>query len=660
MNIIFEILTDSPISSRNKYQGTYACAFYIPNDKDYDINTWLSNLPLIFNNPQAHYDDCRDFNIFTPIDQSFLGLVTNNVDSISLFKWILRNTNHKLVSSNIAYHLTNLCALDSSCVKPILASLNKDRFHCLHLRDMMLDVKAGGDIDSQTTNISKNEDHLNHIIGKTFKKLPPVYWEDTIISRIMLELENESFRFNDQSLKQTIFIPYLNTKIDSLSSENARIRASFALHLISHKGIKVDAREIHNLRSRLLPKLHSIEKNLVDSGFAHYKNDGKTIDNKGFSLIHKDNKAIQKYLASLPNASKTQKGNFEMSADALLKSNNQALIDYANFKESHIIKTYLPFLTSALDSIDHVVHPNFSHYSETGRVNGRDPNLLNLPREGGVRSCFVARDGFCLVFADYDGAEMRTFAQALLDIVGHSKLAEKYKENPNFDPHSYLVAEFMGISYDEAIARKNANDKNVKQMRQLMKAANFGFMGGLSSSNFGTYARDRYGVIDINQSKAMELYSFYMRVFPEVKPYFQWIKKQTMNQDGIMDVVLPRSLRVSGGKQFTQACNCFAQGVASDGALKALFDITEKCFDTNSSLFKSRPILFIHDEIITEVPIEQVQQASREIKSIMQSSMEFYTPDIPSSCSVALATRWYEGVDTVYDEQGNLKIWQPN
>ncbi len=662
MKIAFEILIDKSSKASNPYQGiAYGCAFYIKTSTVAENERWLDKLPAIFNNPQACYDDCRAFNLFIPVDYSFVGIVAGMSDSITLFKWLFKQPDVDLIAGDMAYFLTVLCTNDRTCIRPILSLLSKNSLYCVGLRDMMLSVRNGNSVDSSRRDATTViHDRLCQLIGRGLKGIDPVYWDDSAIEFLMLHLEERMYTLEKQEGTRMAQIPYLNTKIDCLAAESDRIRASFALHLISHKGIMIDEREIHKLRARLVPKLHGIEAKLVAAGFAYYKNDQRSADGRSFSLIHKDNKAIQQYLSTQPNASKTKGGSFEMSAEALLKSQHPALVEYAGFKDNHLIKTYLPFLIDALASEDHVIHPNFSHYSETGRVNGRDPNLLNLPREGGIRNCFMAREGYCFVFADYDGAEMRTFAQALVDIVGHSKLAEKYQADTAFDPHSYLVAEFMGLSYNQVIERKNQNDRLIKQTRQLMKAANFGFMGGLSSSNFGAYARERYGVGDVSAAKAMELYGFYMKVFPEVKAYFSWVKAQTMNPDGVMDVVLPRSLRISGGKQFTQACNCFAQGVAADGALRALYSITEKCFDSKSVLYRARPILFIHDEIITEVPLENAVNAASEIQTIMQAGMEYYTPDIPSACSVALADRWYEEADTIYDKNGILTLWTPS
>jgi DNA polymerase-1 len=256
---------------------------------------------------------------------------------------------------------------------------------------------------------------------------------------------------------------------------------------------------------------------------------------------------------------------------------------------------------------------------------------------------------------------MRTFAQALLDIVGKSKLAERFQANPLFDPHSFLVAEYLNISYEEVLERKSQGDKNIKQMRQMMKAANFGFMGGASARNFGAFARDRYGVMDINSKKANELYNFYMRVFPEVDSYFSWITSQLNSSvDDEMTVILPRSGRIAGKKRYTQVCNCFAQGVAADGALKALYEITKESFDVNAILSRCRPILFIHDEIIVETPIDKADIVAKEIKRVMEKSMEHFTPNVPSIVSIAMADRWYKDAEAKYDSNGKLISWTPN
>jgi hypothetical protein len=94
------------------------------------------------------------------------------------------------------------------------------------------------------------------------------------------------------------------------------------------------------------------------------------------------------------------------------------------------------------------------------------------------------------VSVDYDFLELRTLAQACLDLVGGSELAKAIRAGE--DPHLSMAAEILGIPYSEALARKK--DPAIKDARQLAKAANFGLPGGMGPDNFRAFAWATYRV----------------------------------------------------------------------------------------------------------------------------------------------------------------------
>lgn len=651
----------------------FGTSLYLAQEKEGEIQALIDYLPKIFGNSYILQESQRQFYIHYPYAKNEISLVLNCQDTITFFKFILKNAQARFIGHNVAVSLASICKFDTSIIPLVFKCLDQNRFHCTYLRELLINLK-NGDSTSKDEALELGNlipKHLNklYIARETLDRSMPSATSNMDINDLQDDLIQNSLEevaliyqvFRSQENQKNQAIPYLQEDKDSLVNETERIRASFALYLITCKGIKVDTNAILELKNSLLPKLHSIEHQMVADGFANYKNKNRSYEGKSLSLIKKDVKAIAEYLKNKKLDTQTTKGNTKTSSDALSKSQHPTLEAYANFEGNNIITTYLPSLLSVFETEIPQLHPQFTPFSETGRVNGFEPNLLNLPREGGVRECFVARDNHCFIFADYESAEMRTFAQALLDIVGKSKLAERFQANPLFDPHSFLVAEYLNISYEEVLERKSQGDKNIKQMRQMMKAANFGFMGGASARNFGAFARDRYGVMDINSKKANELYNFYMRVFPEVDSYFSWITSQLNSSvDDEMTVILPRSGRIAGKKRYTQVCNCFAQGVAADGALKALYEITKESFDVNAILSRCRPILFIHDEIIVETPIDKADIVAKEIKRVMEKSMEHFTPNVPSIVSIAMADRWYKDAEAKYDSNGKLISWTPN
>lgn len=280
-------------------------------------------------------------------------------------------------------------------------------------------------------------------------------------------------------------------------------------------------------------------------------------------------------------------------------------------------------------------------------------NMQNFPRMEGIRDCIRPRDGFWWCSVDYDSLELRAFAQVLLWVVGRSVMAERYQADPNYDPHTELAGRLMGLSYQDAMKLKKSGDKSLKEKRQLAKAANFGYPGGLGAKRFIDYARAGYGV-EISVSQAYELKEQWMNAFPEVAGYFEYVSWLAETGTPFEQFV---SQRVRGRVGFTDGCNTGFQGAAADGAKRALCAVTQACYvEQNSPLFGSRVVAFIHDEICTEVPIHNAHNAAMEQVRLMEKEMQIVLRDIPIRASPALSTRWIKAAEAKYVD-GYLTAW---
>lgn len=147
------------------------------------------------------------------------------------------------------------------------------------------------------------------------------------------------------------------------------------------------------------------------------------------------------------------------------------------------------------------LHCRFDSLKETGRSGCSEPyNLQNPPRDIGVRECFVPRPGYWYVDADYDGLESRAGAQACLELVGVSEMADVL--NAGEDLHLHMAAALLGTDYATAIARYNGHklwkkthgaqgtrDDEISDARQFAKIANFGLGGGMGAEKFYYHAQ---------------------------------------------------------------------------------------------------------------------------------------------------------------------------
>lgn len=282
-------------------------------------------------------------------------------------------------------------------------------------------------------------------------------------------------------------------------------------------------------------------------------------------------------------------------------------------------------------------------------------NLQNFPRMPGVRECIVARPGFLLASVDYESIELRTLAQSMLRICGRSTLAARYQSDPNYDPHTSFAARMLGITYAEAMARKKAEDKEVKKHRQLAKCPNFGYPGGMGPAKLVVYAWKNYG-IKITEEDAKRLRDLWFAENPEMREYFEHVtnlvdRGGTFRQFG--------SGRIRGQCGFCDGCNGYFQGLAADGGKCALFSVSAECYaDPESVLFGSRPLAFIHDEIIAEVPEAFGHECAMRIVAIMEREMRRFVPDVPVSAAPALMRSWLKAAEAAYDDAGRLIPWE--
>jgi hypothetical protein len=120
-------------------------------------------------------------------------------------------------------------------------------------------------------------------------------------------------------------------------------------------------------------------------------------------------------------------------------------------------------------------------------------------------------------------------------------------------------------------------------------------------------------------------------------------------------------------RKYTVGCNTPFQGIAADGAKSAVIQVFKECyFQKKSPLYGCIPLLFIHDEIVIEIPYkgeEDHQRASDAVLrlgAIMVEEMEKYTPDIPAVAEGNLSVCWTKDAESTVDENGLVSIWEPS
>ncbi len=241
----------------------------------------------------------------------------------------------------------------------------------------------------------------------------------------------------------------------------------------------------------------------------------------------------------------------------------------------------------------------------TGRLSSSDPNLQNIPVRSAdgrrIREAFVPDPGHLLLSADYSQIELRIMAHLSAD----DGLLAAFRRGE--DIHRCTAAEVFGLA-PEAV---------IDDQRRHAKAINFGLIYGMSA--FGL-ARQ----LHIGQDQARLYIQQYFSRYPGVKAYME-STRQKARQQGYVETVFGRRLYLPeikapshSRRQYAEraAINAPMQGTAADLIKRAMIEVHNWIRREAPSV---RMIMQVHDELVFEIPTEEIEHASREIIARMSS-----------------------------------------
>lgn len=555
----------------------------------------------------------------------------DRADGLAWIRFQLSQTDNHLVGQRTAYDLCVLAAEDATLLPLIFNALDNGRFGDTKLREQLLAIADGTfdtqryslkDLASKRLGLDMDKGAVRTTFG-ALRGIPISQWPeghrayargDATITRLVWlkqEAERESERWGDL-----------------LFDEACQVRASVALQLMTCWGMRTEATKVAEVAKGLYADKAVQDAKLQALGVV------RANGTKDMSVIR--DMVTKAYGGNPPT---TPAGGVATSKQVLLDSGDPLLEDIAEGgKAAKYISTYLPWLEWGIHA---PINPGYSPLKVTSRTGSSNPNIQNFPVKGGLRECFIPRLGFIFADVDYATLELRTLAQSCLDLVGSSNMAEALKKEAlegGPDLHSLLAGTIFNEDPVEIKRLEKLGDPEAKAKRTLSKAANFGLPAGSSSATFIKFAKSAYK-IDVTQDQADNTKKVFFEQWPEVKA-MQKICAGIADKDGT--IKLPRSKRVHGGKWFTNLTNLLFQGPAADGAKAALYRVSRACYVEESSvLYGSRPVAFVHDQILCEVPISKGEACLKEIERIMVAVMiETATPDIPVAVDGKLLTHW--------------------
>ncbi len=455
---------------------------------------------------------------------------------------------------------------------------------------------------------------------------------------------------------------------NSMGTENLQTITDFILGLITIRGMKVDPVQVEKLAEECINGLAAPEQILKEEGVhvTRQLKRGPKTEWKTFGYEDKTGKfrmrtkliqdyTEEKYPGKGIRSEKTQKlslskeGLIELPKDPVL----DCLRDMAEY--SKVSTTYLPALQRAVEARG-VIHPNFDVLKTTGRTSSHGGKLYpsfnaqNLPRKGDVRRSIVARKGMVIVAIDYDSLELRSLAQVNYELFGFSKMLDYL--NAGNDPHSAMGAQLLSVkeersvSYDEFISRLGKGEDIVKEFRQLSKAANFGFPGGLGGKAMMKYAQN-YGIADMDIATAEQLKVDFFKAFPEMVKFFEWHRTK---QDNMGFYHYDTNGRWRANCSYCAAANGInLQSLSADGAKIALIRLFEACF--SGALQGCYIINTVHDENLMEMPDDDKLTERIEVAmTLMIEGMSAVIPDVRIGVGAQVMKRWVKSGEEILGE----------
>lgn len=599
-------------------------------------------------------------------DGEQVGLLHHTESEEKLRSW-LEDETKILVGANIAYDMGVIMQKFPRLTPLIWRAYDDDRVDDVQIRERLHDIADGSYWQLRRQRgiyslaglakrhfgeeMEKDEWRLRYM---EFHDIPVEKWPEGAVRYAKHDADMTLAVYVKQTeLYTRIFNKFTENYENYLVDSFRQSRAAWWLHLMTAWGICTDQERVARLAQVTQDEYKRLEEQLLEAGLM--KRVGKVV-----VRVSRDTKAAKQRMIDAvgeDNVKRTKTGEVALSREACEESEDESLGEYAEITH---LKT---LLSKEIPSLKPEVHSSFEVLMETGRTSSRSPNIQNPSRKGGIRECFVPRPGYVFVDSDYDIIELRTFAQVCLHTVKSSRLSEKL--NGGFDPHLDLGAQILEIPYEEAVSRKK--DPKVKDARQLAKAANFGFPGGMGPSKFSQWTKATYG-LDMTKQAAETLRDNWFENWPEAVKYFEYINKLKWIQGGIEEADTKSaavkqfvSERIRGGCSFTEACNGFFQGLAADIGKNAGFLIARACYDkdADSPLYGSRIVNFIHDQFIVEVPEEIGHECAMEVGRLMRLGAEPFIPDVPATCTPCLASCWSKEAEAVYDDNGRLIPWKP-
>jgi DNA polymerase-1 len=277
-----------------------------------------------------------------------------------------------------------------------------------------------------------------------------------------------------------------------------------------------------------------------------------------------------------------------------------------------------------IEPADGRVHTTYAMAAtSTGRLSSNDPNLQNIPirtEEGRkIRRAFVAGDGHQLMSADYSQIELRVLAH----MAGIEALKDAFAKD--IDVHAVTASQMFGVPIEgmDPLLRRNA------------KMINYGIIYGIGA--FGLAQR-----LGIDYEVAKRYIEAYFEQYPGIRDYMERAKQEARSKGYVTTLFgrLCATPEIQSGNPSRRgyaeraAINAPIQGSAADIMRRAMIR-AEQALDRSN--LGARMLLQVHDELVFEVPQDEIEPTAELISDVMSKAAHL---DVPLVVDIGHGANW--------------------
>lgn len=436
----------------------------------------------------------------------------------------------------------------------------------------------------------------------------------------------------------------------------------FVLQLISCRGLRASHERTQLLAEALETTLAEYRDQLAAAGLV--RADGS-----------KDTKKAKAYAVSVlgeDGVTLTKGGDVSLKKDVCFEAGDALLEAYSYFTQATGLRSRVQDM---LQGVDLPLQPRFNSLLNTSRTSASKPRppqvgvqVHNFPRmvsfrrdaKGkpiafpiGAREALEPRPGMVFVLADYGSAELHSLAQTNLDWFGESVMADQL--NAGRDLHLWFGSVIKGMDFGEATRLFEAGDKDMKGARQQAKPCNFGFPGGMGAEKFAIYAYATYKVRFLEE-EAAHLKQVWLRAFPEMALYFKAVDRLLAGKNHAW-FAHTRSGRWRGRVPYCASCNSQFQELTATAAADALCEVQRQAYTVKSSaLYECPVVMFTHDEIVLESPLDRAHECAMTLKAVMETRFNEWHPGCPTDATPLVTSIYSKDAKAVWQD-GSLVPW---